>query len=944
MDQDGIKHEGLIRGAFSGAPDEFYVLDLEGRIQEVNQAVLDGLGYALGELLGRGIWELSTRQTEDGFRRLAATLKAEGAQVLFGHNRCKDGQVYPVEARMWVETADQGQSIMAILRRAGGHEDLIEERDQLISLIDYSSEAITVTSPEGICSYINPAGRRMLGLAASEDVGGKPLAELYDARQAELISEHVLPAIRMGEWHDELQHTPLGETKAKAFWVNGFPIKHSQSDETIGLALMAHDISGRKRLELQRQRLLELNEVSRNVANSLLNRDDLNQAISIILNGVGSILDVQRAYVCRYRKFHSWVFRTHQWMKGDAQAQVVPPKPEDARAYRWITDMLENGEPIVIDDVSRAGMAPKPGSGVLRVDVKALLIMPVIIHGRLESFIGFTNTADVRRWEDQEVAIVQIIVDSFGRAIERRIAERERATIARDLEEAVARERSASSYKSQFLANMSHELRTPMNAIVGYAELLTRPNIEREKQELWAAHIQRSTGHLLSLVNDVLDISKIEAGEMSIFPEAVDLKELVAVVEDLLHGQAEEGLIKLEIECAPDVPSPVFTDPVRLRQILVNLVSNAIKFTPEGTVSLRVSTDSECASGLGLIFAVQDTGVGMNAEDMQKLFQPFIQLETTNGARLGGTGLGLDISRRLAHLLGGDIEVESELDKGSTFTLRLAMGDKHGNSTPERTGELGSSESSNQGEGNLKGRHILIVDDSPENRDVLGFLLEEAGCLISTAENGELGVEAILNAPADQPPVDLVLMDMNMPVLDGYGATERLVLAGCKIPIVALTAFALAGDEERCLEVGCVGYMTKPVQPSRFARGLENFLLGQVEPIESTPAAVEEEEDDVLSALLNNPSFQPLIKRYVGSFNGLIVELENLMSTEKLEGLCTGVHRLRGTAANYGFPEISKYAGGVEDLIRTEAPLAHIAHALDGLLEALRNASARTAL
>ena len=932
-----------MEGPYGDAPDEFYILDLKGRILQVNRSVLSALGYTLEDVIGRGIWEFSTRQTEEGFERLEKTLHAEGSQVLFGHNRRKNGEVYAVEARMWVGEQAGAARIFAILRSAGGQQDLIEERDQLISLIDYSSEAITVTTPEGICSYVNPAARKALGIDPHEDVGGRHLSEFYGSDQQKLIRGQVLPAILEREWHGEMVHENAMNGKRKPFWVNGFPIKHSQTDETIGLALMGHDISGRKRLELQRQRLLELNEVSRNVATSLLSRDDLNQAISIILNGVGSILGVQRAYVCRYRKYHSWVFRTHQWTQGEKESQVVPPRPEDAGAYLWITDRLEEGEPIVIDDVSKSGIAPRPGSGVLREDVKALLIMPVIIHGRLESFIGFTNTSGVRRWEDQEVAIVQIIVDSFGRAIERRIAERERSTIARDLEEAVARERSASSYKTQFLANMSHELRTPMNAIVGYAELLTRPNIKQEKQELWAAHIKRSTGHLLSLVNDVLDISKIEAGEMSIFPESVDLHELIAVVDDLLHGQAAENLIELKVACAADVPSPIYTDPVRLRQILVNLVSNAIKFTPEGSVELRVSTDGDSGQGLTLVFAVEDTGVGMSPEDMEKLFRPFIQLETTNGERFGGTGLGLDISRRLAHLLGGDIEVQSELGKGSTFSLRLSLEDGPQLKQVERPGELGQAGHADPSQADLTGRRILIVDDSPENRDVLSFLLEEVGCEVECAANGELGVQRLLQAGADTPRFDLVLMDMNMPVLDGYGATQRLVQSGFRVPIVALTAYALAGDEKRCLDAGCAGYLTKPVQPSRFAKSLESFLLAKGGGEVRMRPRAELDEDDPHS-LLHNPSFKPLIERYVKSFGALQAELLDLIEQGDLDKLCTQVHRLRGTASNYGFPEVSKLAGSVEDLIRTDSDVKHVEQALKILLAELSASSKQTEL
>jgi PAS domain S-box-containing protein len=920
-------------GALQHAADEFYVFDLAGRIVDVNPRACTQLGFRREELIGKSVWEISTRQTEGGFEKLVAAIEMEGPQYLFGHNRRKDGSTYAVEARLWRAEHDGTPRVFGLLRDADGHQGLIEERDQLISLIENSAEAITVATPENVCTYMNPAGREMLGLASLEEVVGKSLSDLVPEELREHFAGQVAPRMHAGRWQGELVFRSFPGGSQTPCWVNAFAIKLSQTGEVIGRAVIAHDISERKAAERHRQKLLELNEVSRNVATSLLGEDDLNRAVGIILRGVGQILNVSRSYLCRYREDRSWVFRTHQWTAGDGESYEVEAKPEAAETYGWATEILAQGQPIRLSDVHDSGFVPSEDSGVLRPDVHALLVLPVMVHGRLESFFGFVDTGAPREWEDEELAILQIIVDSFARAVERRIAERERAVIAHDLEKSVARERAANRYKSEFLANMSHELRTPMNSIVGYADLLSRPNVDDEKQAVWIGHIRRSTSYLLSLINDVLDLSKIEAGQMQVSKELCSLRELVASVKELLKGQATEKLLEYRFEYVGDVPEKIVTDPIRLRQILVNLVGNAIKFTKEGCVSVLVSTSTE-GDRRQLRIEVVDTGIGIEPEALERLFRPFAQVRASDDSRFGGTGLGLDISRHLARLLGGEIDVVSEVGKGSVFTLRLDL-------EAELEEELlaGPSSAALGDEApSLVGRRILIVDDCPENREILGFLLTESGAHVDAAEDGARGVEVALAGAAAGRPHDLVLMDMNMPVKDGYQATRELIEAGFERPIIALTAYALAGDEERCLSAGCVAYIAKPVLPAHFFGTIVRHLQpGERE--REVAASQEETGEDVLRSLADNPRFQPLVDRYVANFSDLLVELRSYFEADDLEAFRTRVHRLRGTASNYGFPDISRAAGRCEDLVRMGSGSDEIESALRELEEHLRDAS-----
>ena len=814
--------------------------------------------------------------------------------------------------------------------RAGS---IAEERDQLLGLIEHSSEAIAMATPDGLCSYMNPSGLQLLGVDRLEDIIGTPLHLLHPEREHGTLQDVVLPAVRAGRWQGELTYENQTTGRLVPCWVNAFAVRQSRTHELIGLATLAHDISERKSSEQHRERTIALNDVSRRLATSLLEQDDLNNAIGIILEGVGKILSVSRSFLCRYREDRRWVFRTHEW--DGRRFRRLKVEPDSAETYQQLTARLLRGEVLQIRDVSETTFESAEGGALLRPDVRALLVLPVVIQGTLESFFGFVDTKDARIWEDEEVSTLQIIVDAFSRAVERRIAERERMMIAKDLERSVARERQANRYKSQFLASMSHELRTPMNAIVGYAELLGRPNVDRQKQEAWLSAIRRSTDHLLSLVNDVLDLSKIEAGQMTVQPRPCRLAELVGEVEGLLRGNAEEKLLGFEVEYLRPVPETIQTDPTRFKQVLINLVGNAIKFTEKGSVTIQVDLGERVNGAKELLVMVSDTGVGIEPDQLEQLFRPFYQVHASPDARSGGTGLGLDISRHLARLLGGEITVVSEPGRGSRFTFHLSLGSEESAqlSLPDQRDDPGAPLALD--EPFLKGRRVLIVDDNADNREVLRFLLAETGCVCESAENGALGVKAAAEAHARGAAFDVVLMDMNMPVMDGYAATAELVRRGVPSPIVALTALATKDDEERCRAAGCIDYVTKPVVPSLF---FETILRHVAVTEEAPPEQVVHETRGF--SLVDNPRFAPLIRRYLESFPDQIAALREAHAEGRIDEVRTRVHRLRGTASNYGFPQVTEAAGRCEDAIRGEAGAQEVARTLEVLLRLLETTHA----
>jgi PAS domain S-box-containing protein len=378
----------------------------------------------------------------------------------------------------------------------------------------------------------------------------------------------------------------------------------------------------------------------------------------------------------------------------------------------------------------------------------------------------------------------------------------ERRAMEERLRAAEAMASRASSAKSEFVSHLSHEIRTPMTAILGYADLMNDDGAgalsEERRQEAIQA-IRRNGEHLLALVNDVLDMSKIEAGRMSVERIACAPRRIVDEVVSLLSGRAAAAGLELKVEVADTVPEGITSDPLRLRQILVNLAGNAIKFTRQGSVTMRMTYESGAANRLRV--EVEDTGVGMTAEQMSRLFAEYSQGDESVSRKFGGTGLGLSISRNLAKLMGGDIAVRSEPGRGTTFAVTVEAPASAAPSTPGDT---------RIGERPLSGR-ILLAEDSIDSQRLIRFVLERAGARVHAVGDGREAVAAFEQARDAGEPFDLVLMDTQMPEMDGFEATRALRAAGAATPILALTAHALAEDRARCLAAGCDEHAGKPI-------------------------------------------------------------------------------------------------------------------------------------
>jgi len=408
-----------------------------------------------------------------------------------------------------------------------------------------------------------------------------------------------------------------------------------------------------------------------------------------------------------------------------------------------------------------------------------------------------------------------------------------------DLRAAVQAAEDASRAKSEFVASISHEIRTPMTAILGFVDLMVA-NLScctccpesvscqtREKNLEYVQTVERNGKFLLQIVNDVLDLSKIEAGRCEIERLRCNVGELLDDVEALMEIRCQEKGLAFGIECVGMIPETIETDPVRLRQILINLLGNAVKFTERGMIRIVARYPVDAGPGR-IAFDVIDTGVGILPEQMPRLCRPFSQADNATARKFGGTGLGLAISKHLARLLGGDLTVTSTPWQGSTFRVTIATGSLEGVrlvGLPARgQGPCQVLATTDAVSPSLAGTRVLLAEDGPDNRRLIACLLAKADIAVTMVENGRQAVDAALAAEHQGTPFDVVLMDMQMPVVDGYEAVGMLRRQGYPRPIIALTAHAMAGDRQKCLSAGCNEYVAKPIDKARLLQTIGRCL------------------------------------------------------------------------------------------------------------------------
>lgn len=620
------------------------------------------------------------------------------------------------------------------------------------SVFENSQDAIFVTDSDSTILAMNPAFSKITGYSATEAVGNTP-EFIRSGNHNHSFFKNIWQTVRdNGRWQGEVW---LKHRNGKSFpsW-HTISSMTGENGEVENYIFIFSDISDRKKAEDELKRSEERFELAMRGANDGLWDWDLK-----------TNLVYYSPRWCEMLGYSIDELETNL----DTWARLVNPDDKDfvlLEVQKYLDGDTDTFSP-------EFRMRHKNGEWV-NILSRAFL---VIENGEPVRLVG--THVDITERKRNELALKE-----SNKTLEQQVAERTRSLLR------------ASEAKSAFLAKMSHEIRTPLNGTLGMANIGLRETKEVESKVRFR-QILDSGQHLLGIINDILDVSKIEAGKLVIESEPFQLINLVEEAISMLAERAADKYLKLSVDFGPNLPGWVTGDSMRVRQILLNLLSNALKFTSEGGVAISVTYES------GVVhFKVSDTGIGIGEEQITRLFSPFEQADSSITREYGGTGLGLSISCNLAKLMAGDIHVESKEGEGSCFILKLPL------SVAEVTGETRFDQLKIE-PNRLAGLRILVVDDIEINRIILEDLLEYEAAEVMFAEDGQLAVDRVREVGVDK--VDIVLMDIQMPVMDGYEATRRILKLAPDLPIIGVTAHALKEEREKCLTAGMVDHTTKPI-------------------------------------------------------------------------------------------------------------------------------------
>ncbi|GAA3959501.1 hypothetical protein GCM10022278_17210 [Allohahella marinimesophila] len=631
-----------------------------------------------------------------------------------------------------------------------------QERMLLASVIDRTTDFVGIADFNARGVLINRSGRELLGIAQDFDVSELTLFDIFVSGEHDLIKNEAIPSLMCdGYYNRDMTFQHLGSGENVPIELFAFRIDAPVTGEPLYLATISRD----------RRERLKIDEAAQNDYRTRL----FDAALSNLTNHV-YVLNIDGTFRYINLALLKALGTTFDHAVGKTFRQLDYPATLANRLMRQVKQVIDTRKPLVDRTTFRTAT-----SGTRLFEYTWVPVFAA--DGRVEAIAG--SSYDITA----------------------------QAQIEEQLEGATKASERANLAKSEFLANMSHEIRTPMTAILGFADILA--SHLSDPDDLSAVEtIRRNGRHLLDIINDILDLSRIEAGRLTVRNEPVAIDALIDDVHKLMSVSASKKRLALNVKYPKLLPAIISTDEKRVRQILINLIGNAVKFTETGNVSLRVVLEQ--GEHPALIFEVSDTGIGLSPHFMNSVFEPFSQADTSHSRSYEGSGLGLPISQRLANLLGGVITGESRPGRGSTFRFRLpieraAMADLKAPHRSRKTIKPAAEIAE------LRCR-VLVVDDRHDIRFLAQHVLEEAGARVSTASDGLEALSVVQQASLERLDFDIIIMDMQMPIMDGYESVSRLRTLGYQKPILALTAAAMQSDKDRCIAAGCTDYLSKPVE------------------------------------------------------------------------------------------------------------------------------------
>lgn len=689
------------------------------------------------------------------------------------------------------------------------------EKDLMLRqfLVDHAGEAVYLVEADGKIADVNEVACRWLGYSRPDLLAMK-VFQIDPHFPAEVWPKHWETVRRQKQMLLETEHRRKDGTC--------FPVEvaltHFECDGKEYHCAFARDLSKRKQEEQMRIQEAETIQAQQQ---ALLQLTTMPGFINGDVEAVARYLTEAGARLLKVRRCGFWLYE-------ERENQLRCQDLYDAQTGEHSSGFIVRGETCAdylkalqssrVINANDAWRDPRTQDLLDRylrpLGVMSLLDATVRFSGK---FVGVfcSESVDARRnWTDLEIRFAGELADQISLAMLNRSYRQSERQARQEARSAV----SANQAKSNFLASMSHEIRTPMNAILGFVDLLAQEPLSEEQMN-YVKVIQNSACNLLSLLNDIIDFSKIEAGKMKVEIADCHLSGLLEDLDSMMRPQASRKNLDFQILQCQELPEKIRTDGLRLRQCLLNLLTNAVKFTEKGHVYLNVSKLDEHGQSW-IQFAVEDTGIGISPEHHSSIFDAYVQVGNRPSRAAKGAGLGLAITRNLVHMLGGRLQLTSTPGVGSVFTLSLPLvPSPQANPLWNKYDAACLSTTTAAAEDNLLTGHVLVVEDNPSNQILISMLLKKMGLEVTLANDGLEGVQE-----ARRQKYDVILMDMQMPRMNGYDATQTLRSEGCMTPIIAVTANAMKGDEEKCLQAGCDAYLSKPIDRKKLAQILRRYL------------------------------------------------------------------------------------------------------------------------
>ncbi|MFS8842105.1 GAF domain-containing protein [Synechococcus sp. W55.2] len=851
------------------------VLDPEGRILRFNRAAEQLSGYSLAEVRGRLLWEVGLIPPEDvpSVKQAFEQLKGNHSLFLNRHEnfwRTKQGALRLIA---WTNTAliganGEAEFLMStgidITDRKLAELALKESEERYRDLFENATDLIQSVDAEGHFLYVNRAWKETLGYDE---------AQVYQMTLFDILHpdcrEHcqaLFQKLLAGEKLERVETAFLTAT-GETVWLEGNVNCRFEDGVMVATRGIFRNITERKKaaeeLERQSRRAQLLANLSMKIRESL----DVAEILETAVTEIQALLKADRVLVYRFQPDGSGIISNEKTQPGipSLMGEVI----EDPCFQEKYAQLYSQGRVRVVSDVESEGLEPCYLELLQKMQVRANLVVPLFLEQQLWGLLLAHQCSGPRQWQPFEMELLSQLANQIGVALtQAALLERERKR-SLELEQARKAAEQAAQAKSSFLATMSHEIRTPMNAVLGMTGLLLETPLNAEQRD-FVETIRVGGDALLTLINDILDFSKLEAGEMELEILDFDLRSCLEEVADLFAPTAHAKGLELAVLMPPEVPRYLRGDASRLRQILNNLVSNAIKFTHRGEVVIQAEVLQETATHVHLKLSVRDTGIGIPAAAQSKLFQPFSQVDASTTRKYGGTGLGLAICKQLTELMEGTISLQSQEGQGSTFSVELTL---------ERQPYVQQlAQPSARIPVDLQGKRLLVVDDNATNRKILRCQAAAWGMVVEEAENAYQAMDKLRQAVREGRPFPLVVLDMQMPEVDGE-TLGRWIKADPQLAetqLVMMTSLGLGEHSRRAAEIGFAAYLVKPVKQSRLqealvmalgkSSGLSTSLLG-MSPVLPQTTPREDRPRQSLRILLaeDNPVNQKVALRQLQS-------------------------------------------------------------------------------